>query len=306
MSEGIVFDIQRFCTHDGPGIRTVVFFKGCPLDCGWCHNPESKSFQPEILWSERLCTRCGKCVEACSSGAHVLDNGVHAFDRSRCRLSLACVEACPGGALEVAGRRVTVEQVLEEVEKDRVFYEESGGGLTLSGGEPMAQFAFARELLRAAKSAGLHTCVETSGFGETAQFVELAGLVDLFLWDLKDTDPLRYQANTGANLDVVLRNLHGVDACGGKTLLRCILIAGVNMTTEHLDGIASIYHGLRHCGGVELLPYHPLGGAKYERIGRVSELPAFKSPAREQSLAAARYLNTSKNVQTAVPEFGGF
>jgi glycyl-radical enzyme activating protein len=301
LSEGIIFDLQRFCTHDGPGIRTTVFLKGCPLDCAWCHNPESKSLRPEVLFSDGLCIRCGACAEACAAGAHVVGTSGHRFDRGRCQLSLHCVEACPSGALQVAGRTVTVEDVLAEVEKDRVFYEESGGGLTLSGGEPLAQFEFTRDVLRAARSAGAHTCVETSGHGAPEHYAELAPLVDLFLWDLKDTDAQRYRANTGVAMEHTLDNLRRVDALGGATILRCLLIPEVNLTAEHLDGIGEVYRDLQHCAGVELLAYHPLGQSKLARLGKHVG-PAYRSPTSQELRDAALKLQIRGTPTVPAPE----
>lgn len=183
---GLVFDIQRFCTHDGPGIRTVVFLKGCALDCPWCHNPESKSSHPELFYTPSLCIACGKCVEVCPAQAHVIQDGMHGFDRRKCIVCLRCSEACPALALETAGKEMTPEQVMAVVERDRVFYDESGGGITISGGEPTVQFEFTKKLLQAARESKFHTCIETSGVGAGEKYLELLPLVDLFLWDIKE------------------------------------------------------------------------------------------------------------------------
>ena len=289
--KGLVFDIQRFCVHDGPGIRTTVFLKGCPLDCAWCHNPESKASQPELFYTPHLCIGCGRCVDECPCGAQAMIDGRHAFDRSRCNVCLKCVDKCPTRALEAAGREMTVEEVIAEVERDRVFYEQSGGGITISGGEPMAQFEFTRELLGAAKQAGLHTCIETSGVGPAARCVEIVPLVDLFYWDIKDTDPARHLANTGAALEPILANLRAVDEAGGATFLRCIMLAGVNMTRDHLDGIIEVYRSLSNCRGVELLEYHRLGNSKLERLGIPARDDASLVPDPDELAAARRRVN---------------
>lgn len=290
MGVGVVFDIQRFCTHDGPGIRTVVFLKGCTLDCAWCHNPESKSPHPELFHNADLCIACGRCIEACPAKAHEIVDGKLVFSRARCSRCMRCAEACPAGALETTGREMTVEQVIAEVEKDRVFYDESGGGMTLSGGEPMSRFAFARELLTAARSAGLHTCFETSGFGKPERFAEIAPLVDLFLWDIKDTDSQRHITNTGVPLDPILSNLKLIDQSGGKTVLRCVMLNGVNLIDSHLDRLAEIHGALSHCRGVELLPYHALGDSKHARLGRRAKSDPAWTPSDEQIAAARTYL----------------
>jgi pyruvate formate lyase activating enzyme len=270
VTTGRIFNIQRFSTHDGPGIRTVVFFKGCPLRCDWCHNPESQGAEAEVFYSPNLCCGCRACAQACPQGAHRFEDGRHVHDRARCVRCLRCGETCPAGALEPVGRTVTVAQVLADICKDRVFFEESRGGLTLSGGEPAFQPEFALALLRGARDAGIATCVETSGCASAETFRAMAALTDLFLWDVKDTDAARHLAHTGVTPEALLDNLRLVDRLGAPSILRCILLKGVNLEPRHLDRLAAIFHELRHCSGVELLPYQPLGQAKAERLGRAS------------------------------------
>jgi len=265
--KGLVSDIQRYSLHDGPGVRTTVFLKGCPLRCVWCHNPESKSCRSELFFTPGLCIDCGSCDEVCENGGPRVNLSRRASGDSACVLCLRCGHACPSGAIQQVGREMTVEEVLDEVEKDRVFYEESGGGLTLSGGEPMTQFNFTREILQGARSRGIDTCLETCGIGSAENYEAILALVDLFLWDVKDTDDSRHIQNTGVSLKPALDNLAGVDARGGKTLLRCILIEGVNLTDEHVDGVARLFSRLSNAVGVEMLPYHPFGGSKFERLG---------------------------------------
>lgn len=289
-SKGLVSDIQRFCTHDGPGIRTVVFLKGCPLDCAWCHNPESKRPHKELLYNPQLCIGCGNCVSACRKDSHTLVEGVHEFDRSKCRLSLLCADQCYSGALEAVGKEMSVGEVMAEVMKDRIFYEKSGGGLTVSGGEPMAQFEFTRSLLESAGSGGIHTGMETCGYGPAERFREIVPLVDLFLWDIKDTDEARHRAYTGVALGPILENLRLVDAAGGKTILRCLLIPEVNLREEHLDAIASLYRSLVNCIGVELLAYHPFGVSKSARLGVEPTDASFTEPTEDEMTAARAYL----------------
>lgn len=260
--------IQKFCTHDGPGIRTTVFFKGCPLRCAWCHNPETQSMRPQVFYNANLCVCCGACAAVCPQGCHLVKEKEHRYaSRQRCEACLRCVNACPTGALEVSGEEKRIAQILDIVEQDRAFYGRSGG-LTLSGGEPMAQPEAALALLRGAKARGIHTALETCGMFSEKWLPGLAAVTDLFLWDFKDSDPARHLIYTGATHEKILDNLHTLDALEGtKILLRCILVKGVNLDEKHLQAIKELYHRLRHAVGVELLPYHPYGGGKSVALG---------------------------------------
>ncbi|MDW7657117.1 MAG: glycyl-radical enzyme activating protein [Bacillota bacterium] len=264
---GIIFDIQKFSIHDGPGIRTTVFLKGCPLHCLWCHNPESQKKEPEISFTADRCIGCGWCFTNCPQSAHVMLDGRHILLRDRCTHCGICAQKCYARAIEVIGREVTVAEVIAEVLKDRPFYETSEGGMTLSGGEPMMQFNFAVALLRTAKGEGLHTCLDTCGFAPIGQFLSLLDVVDLFLYDIKDTDPDRHMQMTGVPLEPILDNLRRIDAAGGRTILRCPLIQGINTDKEHLHKLAEIAESLENVVEVTLHPYHPLGKSKAERIG---------------------------------------
>jgi len=268
---GRVFDIQRFSTHDGPGIRTTVFLKGCPLQCLWCHNPEGLSPDPQMSFSPERCIGCGDCVAACPNRVHRLEPSgagvVHVLERQRCRLCGACAGACVSGALEMVGRDLSVAEVLGEVLADRAFYGPSGGGLTLSGGEPMLQFDFTAALLQAAKEQGLHCCLETSGFAPRGHFEALLRLVDLFLYDYKETDPERHIDYTGVPNDLILENLRGLHAWGAKIALRCPIVPGCNDREDHFAGIATLAREMPKLEGIELVPFHPLGRGKVERVG---------------------------------------
>jgi pyruvate formate lyase activating enzyme len=262
-----VFDIQRFCVHDGPGIRTTVFLKGCPLRCLWCHNPESLDPAPALSFTESRCIGCGACLTACPVGAHILNRGKHQIDRTRCQSCGACAAACPTGALEIVGRSMTVGEVLAVVLEDRPFYERSGGGLTVSGGEPLAQTDATEALLASAKAEGLDCCLDTSGFGPWSSIEQLLPFVDLFLYDIKETDEGRHVTHTGVSNDGILANLRRLSAAGARIRLRLPLIPGLNDRDDHLGRVADIISGLSPLKGVEVLPYHRLGEGKRAHLG---------------------------------------
>ena len=263
-----VTKIQKFCTHDGPGIRTTVFLKGCPLRCLWCHNPETQSAKMEFFHSPQFCLGCGACVSTCPAGVHAFAPEHH-INRDACTGCMACTDACPSGALEACATMMSADAILAEVMKDRAFYG-TNGGLTLSGGEPLLHGRAILPLLRAAKDAGITTVIETCGVFDSVLMAELVPLTDLFLWDVKDTDLLRYRRNTGGALETVLHNLRAADALGANTRLRCILLSGINLDDAHLAKLSELYHSLQHCEGIELLPYHTYGDSKNAQLGRTS------------------------------------
>ncbi len=266
--KGNVFDIQKFSIHDGPGIRTTVFLKGCPLNCLWCHNPESKNGAAEISFISDKCILCGYCVSACRNKCHSIAGSIHTYDRSACRRCGSCTSACYAKALEVIGKEMTVQEVLEEVLKDLPFYETSGGGMTVSGGEPMMQFEFTKALLAEARKNGLHNCLESSGFATAEKFLQIMPFVDIFLYDFKESDPAKHKEFTGVPLEPIRKNLLELDRRGAKTVLRCPMIPGLNDRPAHLREIAAMAEALTNLIEVDILAYHPLGKSKSDRIGK--------------------------------------
>ena len=290
-----VAEIQRFCMRDGDGLRTVVFFKGCPLRCAWCHNPEMRSFGQEILFYKSQCIFCGACVSACSQNAHTLYPD-RTFDRSACVSCGACAEVCCTTALKTVKRDMTVDDVVAVVMRDKAFYLERGG-VTLSGGEAMAHPREALALLRACKSQGIHTALETCGYFPTAYVEELCAVTDLFLYDVKDTDAERHQAYTGVGNDLILKNLRAINERGGRTRLRCILVEGVNTNTSHYQAVADLFHSLGHCECVELIPYHAYAGSKMLPLGKADngKTPWIPTP---ETIEEARGFLVSRGVET--------
>ena len=294
---GIVAGIQRCSLHDGPGIRTLVFLKGCPLSCLWCHNPETQSPNPLISFDGLKCLGCGRCVAACPHGCHFMQEGRHGFDRTACDLCGKCVAACPG-ALELCGERMTVDAVMQTVLADRGFYTNEGG-MTLSGGEPFYRGEFALALLRAARRAGIHTAVETCGMAKTEYLEAAVDCTDLFLYDIKESDAARHRQYTGADNARILYNLDRIAAKGAAVVLRAPIIPGVNDRAAHFANLGMLAERYPSVRAVEVLPYHRAGSVKYGNVGMTATQFPVPKPEDGKRYVAAIAAHTKKHVKLA-------
>jgi pyruvate formate lyase activating enzyme len=265
---GIIFDLKRFALHDGPGIRTTVFLKGCSLTCHWCHNPESWEIQPEISFFPDRCIGCMACVEACTKGCHIADSNNHLYDRKNCVKCGLCIQKCYARALEMIGKKVSVKEIIREVLKDNSFYDTSVGGITISGGEPMVQFEFTKALLKEAKRNDLHTCLDTSGYAPFKHYNRLMDYVDIFLYDIKETDEKKHKENIGVENKMIIENLIKLDHKGGKIILCCPIIPGFNDRDDHFNKIADLANRLENIMEINIIPFHLLGKSKWANIGK--------------------------------------
>ena len=264
---GVITGIQRLCLHDGPGLRTTVFFKGCPMRCRWCHNPETQSPRPQPMLHLNQCVGCGACAAACPQGCHRMEG--RRFDSARCSFCLRCAAACPAGAIEICGQAWESEPLAERLSRDKPFFGETGG-VTLSGGEPAFQPEFALALLDALKARGIDTALETCGASSSSIMEALLPRVDHFLWDVKDTDPDRHLQSTGYPLAPILDNLKSACAAGADVWVRGVIVEGVNAWPEHAERLGRLARqaGANQCS---LLPFHPYYSAKLASLGRERE-----------------------------------
>lgn len=293
--KAIVSQIQRFCMHDGPGLRTTVFLKGCPLRCQWCHNPETQATKAQLLYTNTLCVGCAACVQVCPEGVHSFSKGVHVLDRDRCTACEKCVSACPTHALEIAGTAMTPEEIVAVALRDKAFYGKNGG-LTVSGGEPLEQPAVVGEIFRLAKAEGLTTLLDTSGYGSFSALESLAPVTDFFYWDIKDTNRERHKKYTAVMPDLILDNLRKLDRIlhnEQKIRIRCILVEGINTDEEHYASVVSLFRSLTHCEGIELIPYHAMGGSKMVRLGLEDNGNKSWIPSEETIANAEKYFETA-------------
>jgi pyruvate formate lyase activating enzyme len=284
---GTVFNIMRFSTQDGPGIRTTVFLKGCPLACDWCHNPESQSLQPVPMYFAERCRHCGDCLAACPQHAIEEAGGVLRTS-GRCRHCGTCADVCHAEARQLAGKRTTVDELIAEIEKDLIFFDESGGGVTLSGGEPLAQPRFVSALLRACRDRGVSSVLETCGYAAQPAFLGVALLADMVYFDLKLMDPERHRRHTGVANGPILRNLEQLVVRGRPVTVRIPVVPGINDDASGIERFADYLAGLS-IARVELLPYHQTGIDKYRRLAQPYKLAGTPPPA---AVDLERFRNT--------------
>jgi pyruvate formate lyase activating enzyme len=282
------------CLQDGPGVRTGVFFKGCPLRCRWCHNPESYTMGAQLRYNARLCTGCGLCAAQCPGGLHTFDSA-HRVRHADCAACGRCVRACCYGALSLAGAPYTVDALLDAIAPDRAYYGDTGG-VTLSGGEPMAQFDFVMAFLR--RKGGLHVCVETSGFAPTRHYLEMLPYVDLFLFDYKATDPQKHRELCGQDNRLILSNLQALYDSGASILLRLPLVPGVNDDADHLRAVAGLLAAHPRLLGAEIMAYHRLGVGKRQQFGLAGDMDLPNAtPAQKQGWLDALHALGAANVR---------
>jgi len=278
---GTIINIQKYSVHDGPGIRTTVFLKGCPLNCWWCHNPESQNPSHEIMFFEERCTGCGICAKRCPHAAISMVDNAPAVDGEKCNLCSKCVDFCPNNAREYVGKDMTVEELMKEIVKDEVFYEQSNGGVTFSGGEPVIHGEFLYNLLKRCKERGIHTAVDTCGCVTWENLEKIADKVDLFLYDLKLMNNEKHKNYTGKENVIVLENLEKLSARGSNIFVRMPIISGVNDDDEHIDEAIKF---LSHINVIQvnLLPYHKMGMDKYRRLKMDYKLSGMEKPSEER------------------------
>ncbi len=291
MKKGIIFDIKRYAIHDGPGIRTTVFLKGCPLRCQWCQNPEGLELDAEVFWRENRCAEdCRACVTACPSRAVSKNGNRVVVDKKKCDFCRICDDACVYDALEIVGREVSVEEIMEEIEKDRVFFDESGGGVTFSGGEPLLQADFLQSLIEEVKKSNIHVALDTSGCVPFEDLQRVSDRVDLFLYDLKIMEDETHKKYTGVSNQIILENLKKLSDKKKAIHVRIPLVSGVNDDKQNIQRFAEYLRTLRNVKNISLLAYHRGGCEKYRRLQKEEQLRTFQSPSKKRMEEVKKFL----------------
>ena len=289
-NKAMLMDIKRFAVHDGPGLRTTLFLKGCSLKCIWCHNPEGICRETQMAYYAHKCIGCGECVKVCPTGAHTMDETGHHFDRTKCVFCGKCVGACLGEALTIFGRLVDVEEAYEILTEDKLFYRDNGGA-TVSGGEPLFYADFIKELFTKLKAEGIHTAVDTCGNVPWERFEKVLPVTDLFLYDMKHIDPVAHKALTGADNHHILENLKKLSENGAKIEIRMPLVPGSNDDEETLRGIGAFLQNL-NITKMKVLPYHSMARSKYAALGMEDTMPHVDSPTDDDLQKAVALLKS--------------
>ncbi len=282
MEKGIVTEIERCSTVDGPGIRTVIFLKGCPLNCLWCQNPETISLHPQVIWDSKQCIGCGKCIEACPKSAITLTEGKIVTDRSLCLNCGKCTEVCSSQARRLMGKTMTTDELLAIAMRDKIFYDKTGGGVTVSGGEPTIYSEFLLGFFKKCKEYSIHVALDTSGFVKWKVLKEILKYVDLLLYDLKQIDLGKHISYTGVSLNVILENLRKSDNIGSPIWIRTPVIPGYTDSEENIAGIAKFIANLKHVERYELLLYNPLAEQKYLWLGKEYKLEKLRPSTKKK------------------------
>jgi len=289
-SQGLIFNIERFAIHDGPGIRTLVFFKGCPLRCLWCDNPESQFTKKEVAYYLDKCVKCYRCLKICPKHAIVKTEKGVKTNREICDGCGLCTEVCPVGARKLIGKFMTLGEIMEIVKKDMIFYRKSNGGVTLSGGEPLMQPAFTEKLLEELAWHGIHSAIETSGYAEWSVVRSVVGRVNLVLYDIKHMDSEKHKQYTGVPNKIILENVRKISQMGVPLILRVPVIPNHNDSLENIEAIGRLAQELESCSEVHLLPYHRLGRSKYEFLERDYTLEDLPEPDEKRILELKRVI----------------
>jgi len=283
LKKGIIFDIKRYAIHDGPGIRTTVFFKGCPLRCWWCHNPEGVFLEPELIFKENRCIReCAECVKSCGIKALSRDRQFIFIDREKCNLCGDCINVCPSGALEIIGKEMSISEVMKEIEKENIFYDESEGGVTFSGGEPLMQPEFLIALLEKCKALTIHTAMDTCGHASSEIITKISNKVDFFLYDIKIMDEEKHKEYTGVTNSLILENLKKLAEAEITLAVRFPIIPGINDDNANIMKMAEFILSLKTIKDISLLPYHRAGSEKYKRLKKADKMEGTQIPSKDK------------------------